>query len=769
MRVRGFENMRSNTAGASRAVALFAALAFALCLAPSVALGQGLPSADELDEEPEDEEVELDEVADDEEDGAGADEDAADEEGVAREGDTGDSDKTVEESEQDDSSSDGAEEGEASADGENTVREQGDESAGHPWRQNLVDAGVNLEGARGFQHMTSAKSGEPNTYHVGFLGHFAAGSDFIRYQDYNEFVAGNLVVEATILEYLSANVGMQATNNVNSFGRPQAMLSQGDAHLGVRGHLNPQPGFHLASDVTAFVPTGFTTSGLDFSAASVRPRLLLSAEFEELVPPIDDYAIPLAVHFNAGYRLDNSSELLFEGQSIDRVERFAHDIRSYDAVEFGLGVEYGFPYVSPFVSWKLDVPVNPDEGVCGDAALPCASDAGFYGFPNILSVGARVEPVDNLGLTAGVDIGLTSEDVAGLPVTPPWQAMLGASWTIDPTPGIDTRTRSRGGQDDDDSDAYVIGTIVDADTEEPVRDAIVRYVEPEGKTPQATDEEGSFRSYRFETDGEVLLEVGHADYEAVEETVELDEEGEHELEIALESTIDLATIAGRVLGADGEPLSDVRVTLEGPREVKVDTDENGEFQARVEVGEYVVTANDIDHMLGGREVAVEAGDEENFDIELAESPDTMTVEIEDERIVFDDDVSFAERSASLTDESQKVLDQVASLLLEEPEIARVRIEAHVDDDGDEDDNVSLTEQQADRVRDYLVERGLDGDRFETEGVGDQEPLVPNSGDRNRERNRRVEFYILEREEDDSELRAESEESDESAESDSDGE
>jgi outer membrane protein OmpA-like peptidoglycan-associated protein len=50
------------------------------------------------------------------------------------------------------------------------------------------------------------------------------------------------------------------------------------------------------------------------------------------------------------------------------------------------------------------------------------------------------------------------------------------------------------------------------------------------------------------------------------------------------------------------------------------------------------------------------------------------------------------------------------------------------------------------VRAYLVDHGIDAKRLDSEGYGPDKPIDDNKTDEGRERNRRVEFKILSRDE-----------------------
>jgi hypothetical protein len=56
--------------------------------------------------------------------------------------------------------------------------------------------------------------------------------------------------------------------------------------------------------------------------------------------------------------------------------------------------------------------------------------------------------------------------------------------------------------------------------------------------------------------------------------------------------------------------------------------------------------------------------------------------------------------------------------------------------------IPLSKARAEAIKSALVERGVANDRLVTDGVGANDPLVPDSDYPNRWKNRRVEFYIL---------------------------
>ncbi len=114
------------------------------------------------------------------------------------------------------------------------------------------------------------------------------------------------------------------------------------------------------------------------------------------------------------------------------------------------------------------------------------------------------------------------------------------------------------------------------------------------------------------------------------------------------------------------------------------------------------------------------------------------------RIDIKDSVYFETSKAIIKPESFGLLDEVAEILANHPELSRVRIEGHTDDRGGADDNQKLSQARAESVRAYLIGKGIAESRLEAAGFGESRPLVKGSGEPVWSKNRRVDFFIVER-------------------------
>ena len=88
--------------------------------------------------------------------------------------------------------------------------------------------------------------------------------------------------------------------------------------------------------------------------------------------------------------------------------------------------------------------------------------------------------------------------------------------------------------------------------------------------------------------------------------------------------------------------------------------------------------------------------------------------------------------------------EAAHGILQQCPQSRITIEGHANDDGEARgfDNLGLSIRRAQRVRDELVERGVDAGQLAVQGYGAKRPLVPHGGREARVMNRRVQFTVV---------------------------
>ncbi len=106
-------------------------------------------------------------------------------------------------------------------------------------------------------------------------------------------------------------------------------------------------------------------------------------------------------------------------------------------------------------------------------------------------------------------------------------------------------------------------------------------------------------------------------------------------------------------------------------------------------------------------------------------------------------IHFDFESSRIKPESFPYLDALSEFLRANPTV-KFEITGHTDLQGDDTLNDRLSLERAQAVRDYLVGRGLDGNRFTVRGAGKREPLIPRMGEEFDARNRRTEFKVLDK-------------------------
>jgi len=103
-------------------------------------------------------------------------------------------------------------------------------------------------------------------------------------------------------------------------------------------------------------------------------------------------------------------------------------------------------------------------------------------------------------------------------------------------------------------------------------------------------------------------------------------------------------------------------------------------------------------------------------------------------------IRFRSNSSELDGDSISILNQVADALQQVPD-AEVAISGHTDSTGNDERNLVLSGERADRVRSFLLDRGISGDRMTTQGFGSTQPIASNGTVTGRALNRRIEFAL----------------------------
>ena len=105
-------------------------------------------------------------------------------------------------------------------------------------------------------------------------------------------------------------------------------------------------------------------------------------------------------------------------------------------------------------------------------------------------------------------------------------------------------------------------------------------------------------------------------------------------------------------------------------------------------------------------------------------------------------ILFAFGKATIEQASQNLLDEIAFVINDHPQIEYLEVAGHADKVGTDVLNVQLTKQRAQAVLDALVKRKVDKRRMHAQGYGEHCAVDKGESEAAREKNRRVEFKIM---------------------------
>ena len=103
-------------------------------------------------------------------------------------------------------------------------------------------------------------------------------------------------------------------------------------------------------------------------------------------------------------------------------------------------------------------------------------------------------------------------------------------------------------------------------------------------------------------------------------------------------------------------------------------------------------------------------------------------------------ILFEQSKSIMLGESFNELDNLAAFLKRYPKLMLI-IEGHTDNIGDTKLNLTLSEERAQAVMQYLVDKGIATNRIQAKGYGSSRPLINDNNTAGHLQNRRVEFII----------------------------
>jgi outer membrane protein OmpA-like peptidoglycan-associated protein len=119
------------------------------------------------------------------------------------------------------------------------------------------------------------------------------------------------------------------------------------------------------------------------------------------------------------------------------------------------------------------------------------------------------------------------------------------------------------------------------------------------------------------------------------------------------------------------------------------------------------------------------------------------VEVRNNKIEIHEKIQFDYDKATIKPESFDLMNEIVSVVEKNPQIKKIRVEGYASSEGSASHNMKLSAARASSVMKYMVDHGVSKDELSSKGFGVDDPIADNSTEEGREKNRRVEFSIME--------------------------
>jgi outer membrane protein OmpA-like peptidoglycan-associated protein len=119
----------------------------------------------------------------------------------------------------------------------------------------------------------------------------------------------------------------------------------------------------------------------------------------------------------------------------------------------------------------------------------------------------------------------------------------------------------------------------------------------------------------------------------------------------------------------------------------------------------------------------------------------LTLQYEPAKTYVLKDLLFDTGKSTIQKSSYQCIDDLAALLLNRKTMV-VEISGHTDNVGNPVDNMKLSQDRANSVRNYLIKKGIEPTRITAVGYGDTKPVADNSTPQGKQMNRRTEVKII---------------------------
>lgn len=516
----------------------------------------------------------------------------------------------------------------------------------------------------------------------------------------------------------------------------------GDMGIFGKSVYQTEEGMNIGGEFEIFFPTRVNRFMWEGDAITVNLRALWSMDLNAFID------FPFRVHLNIGYRIDNTKNVINGNYELTNSSiKYFYNIKKEGSIIGGAAIEFPTDDVTLFLEYFTSQMI----------------DRSWNDNSQLLTPGVRITPLQGLSIDIGADLSMSSlfnaVEISGKKIVnePLWNVFFGVSYVFLPPSRIKVEKTEAPPPP---TTGRLKGKVVEAETSEPVGDAIIEFVGT-GLSNIATDPvNGTFTSWELPA-GEIEIIARKEGYAAKKVTVLIKAGTTVEEKIELEKEKEVGMILGKVTDPNNVPLPAIIGVKNMPdlpgSPVNPST---GTFQMSLPPGLYSLIATAEGYIEAEKTVEVRNRAKTVVEFILQPvpkpvvkapppppppSPPTkpMLVELKREKGIIEikKTILFELGKAKLLPVSFEILDEVAKILVENPDL-KIRIEGHTDSTGSRNFNIKLSQGRAEAVRDYLIKKGISPDRLIAIGYGPDKPIADNKTPEGRARNRRVEFHII---------------------------
>ncbi len=671
----------------------------------------------------------------------------------------------------------------AESDGEGSDGESEEEKLDARDREWDLRAGSTYFGPVGGIYVLDAAGGAAQSFRLQAITDFFYIKDYLYDGDKNRYTGSALSLSFTPIKYLELSAAVDTRANSNSRGQPKVLSSIGNMTFGIKAWGEPTRGVALGGDVLLAFRSGPNKLGVDAGGTSFGLRANLSIDLRKLTKS----EVPLILRGNFGYIFDQSIKMVDKTEErryrnlpdaavradeyrhlVRRDERLALNINRIDRAIIALGLEVPLKpakrfALHPIAEWQLDIPVNRQGYDCPFITLPgssqklggtdsCLADEGADVFHQSITAGVRFYPVLpglNFLLAGQLGVGGSTNFVQELAPNAPYRVILALGYTADVqekkpevvVKEVEKRVEVQTGV----TLGRIKGTILEQGADGVVV-ANARVAFPGRDVSRLiTAADGTFVSFGFPP-GDVQIDVEADGYEPGSCSTSIPAGGG---DVSLACMITALPRVGsanvQILDDKGSPVPGVSVGFMGPEIVNPTSDGEGRVRlVNVKPGEYKVRVEHKGFLVSGSALVIKLREETQATIQLVPTPKVAAVKIQGSKITVKGTIYFSLNTAKIESRSDALLTEIANVLMSHPELLQVEVQGHTDDTGSPARNSQLSQERAEAVKDWLNRAGVERDRLLAKGFGADKPVAPNINERNRARNRRVDFVILQK-------------------------